>query len=154
MTHVRTQPWRRSLSRGAGWTHVLVAIVALVALIVGARLVFRTQEDRLWAFLDDAKAALVEGRDADVLASFDPSVRYQGRSGLDEIDRDIKRWHAIGLPAPTTTLREAAIEDDVARVRMDVVLMAGLRPVAQATVRIRAVERRRGEWAITELSWE
>jgi len=155
--HDRLQNSRRRLGslsiRGFAGTRALVAVLLLVALVMLAFKLFPTREERLWKTIDGARAAFVENREQDFLATFDPDVRYQTSGGLPEIKRQFEKWKREGLPPPNIVKREATFDDEGADVRLDVVITVELRPIAQAKVKLRLVDRD-GPWRVTTAAWE
>jgi hypothetical protein len=148
------QRWIGSLSqRGVAWGRLLIGIVLLVGLVMLVARLFPTREERLWKFVDGARAAFAEHRDEDFLAAFDPSVRYQKTGGLADIRRDLKRYRAADLPPPNVTKREATFDDTGADVRLEIVVAVEIRPIAQAKVKLR-VEDGGGTWRVTSVAWE
>jgi hypothetical protein len=148
------QRWNGSLSqRGVAWGRLLIGIVVLVGLVMLVAHLFPTREERLWKFVDGARAAFAEKRDDDFLACFDPAVRYQKDGGLADIRREIKRYRSAELPPPNVTKREATFDETGADVRLDVVVSVELRPIAQAKARLR-VDDADGAWRITSVVWE
>jgi hypothetical protein len=114
---------------------------------------FRSREDRMWEFVDDTRSALLAGRDAEFLAAFDPAVVYQRTHGMAEIQRDLKRFRATGIGTVKITKSDADLDDDGADLRLETLLLAGLRPVAETKVEIRLAERD-GKWLVTSVRWE
>jgi hypothetical protein len=155
--HDRSQSgrrWMESLSqRGIAWGRALIGIVVLVALVMLVARLFPTREERLWKFVDGARAAFVENREEDFLAAFDPAVRYQKDGGLADVRRELKRYVKAGYPPPNIAKREAVFDATGADVRLDVVVSVELRPIAQAKVRLR-IDDVDGPWRVTSVAWE
>jgi len=155
--HERSQSRRRwlgSLSqRGIAWNRALIGIVVLVGLVMLLARLFPTREERLWKFVDGARAAFVASRGEDFLGSFDPAVRYQKDGGLADIRREFRRYVKAGYPPPNIMKREAVFDETGADVRLDVVVSVELRPIAQAKVRLR-IDDAGGPWRVTSVAWE
>ena len=142
-----------SLSRGAALMRVVIGLVLLFVAFVVIRSCFPSREARMWRFVEDGRDALVENREEDFIAHFDPAVRYQGKSGVAEIRRDWKRWRATGIGQATLLTREATLDADGADVQLEVLFVAGMTPVSTTKVKLRLAERE-GVFSVTSLSWE
>jgi hypothetical protein len=138
---------------GFAWGRALIGVVFLVGLVMLIAHLFPTREERLWKFVDGARAAFVADREEDFLASFDPSVRYQKTGGLADVRREFKRYMKAGIPPPNIVKREATFDETGADVRLDVVVSVELRPIAQAKVRLR-IDDADGSWRMTSVAWE
>jgi hypothetical protein len=150
----KCQRWFGSLSqRGVAWGRALIAVVVVIGLVMVVARLFPTREERLWKFVDEARLAFAENREADFVACFDPSVRYQKSGGLADIRRELKRYRSAELPPPHVAKREAVFDETGADVRLDVVVSLELRPIAQAKVRLR-IEDADGPWRVTAVDWE
>jgi hypothetical protein len=66
---------------------------------------------------------------------------------------DWKRYRASGIGAPNVVKQEWTLDDTGATVRMEVVFVAGLRPIAQVGVTIRLADGD-GAWKVTSLGWK
>jgi hypothetical protein len=141
-----------SLSRGAALTRIVILVVAAVVLFFTLRSCFPTREERLWRFIDSGREALADGREDDFVAAFEAGVKYQTTGGLADIRRDFKRYVATGLGRVNVVKQETTLDATGADIRLDVVFVAGLRPVAQAAVTMRA-EDGDGKWHVTSLGW-
>ena len=141
-----------SLSRGAALTRIVILVVAAVVLFFAVRSCFPSREERLWKFIDAGREALAEQREDDFLAAFDPAVKYQTTGGLAELRRDFKRYVAGGLGQVNVVKQATTLDATGADILLDVVFVAGLRPIAQASVTMRA-EDGDGVWHVTSLGW-
>jgi hypothetical protein len=141
------------LSRGAALTRIVIAVVAAVVLFFAVRACFPNRQERLRKFIDRGREALADHREDDFVAAFDPSVRYQGGNGIADVRRDFKRYVANGLGEVNVVGQHETLDATGADVRLDVLFVAGLRPVAQAAVTLRA-EDGDGTWRVTALSWK
>jgi hypothetical protein len=153
--NARWQLCNRSLSRSQGGravVRVLLIVAAVLVLWFAIRHFFPSREERLWRFVDETRDAFMEKDEPAFLAAFDPAVSYQGKGGIAEIKRDWKTYQSMGLGRPNVTKSEATLDDDGADVRLEVVLLAGLRPVAQPHVKMRLVEEGK-KWRIKSVSW-
>jgi hypothetical protein len=142
------------LSSGRALTRIVVIVAAALALVWAGCSLWPSREKRLWAFVDSCRDALLEGREEDFVACFDPGVRYQSDLGLAEIRRDYRRYRGIGVPEPTIIGNEVSFDDAGADLRLDVVLSAGLRPLGRYAVRLRAREDADRSWRIETVRWE
>lgn len=151
--HDRSHVCSGSLSRGVTRTRLIVAIVALAALaFVGCRL-FRTREGRLWDFVADERSAAIDLREEDFFRGIDPAVRYRRNGGLDDVKKDWKRWKAMGIGTAAVTRQSAHLDETGADVDLTVVLAAGIQPIAEVRVRLRA-EDGDGAWRVVRLDWD
>jgi hypothetical protein len=141
-----------SLSRGAALTRIVILVVAAVVLFFAVRGCFPSREERLWKFIDAGREALADKREDDFLAAFDPAVKYRTTGGLADIRRDFKRYAEAGLGQVSVTKQHATFDATGADISLDVVFVAGLRPIAQASVTMRA-EDGDGAWRVTSLGW-
>ena len=141
-----------SLSRGAALTRIVILVVAAVVLFFAVRTCFPSREEKLRRFIDDGREALAEGREDDFVAAFDPGVKYQTSGGATDIRREFKRYVASGLGQVNVVKYETKLDPTGADVRLDVVFVAGLQPIAQAAVTMR-VEDGDGPWHVTSLGW-
>ena len=149
----RSHACRGSLSRGAAWTRVvaIAAVLAITAFAVTRCL--RSREARLWDFVADARAAALDLREDEFFRCLDPAVVYRRDGGLDAVRRDWKRWKAAGVGTATVTRKEARFDERGADVEMTVVLAAGLQPIAEVRVHLRA-EDDSGAWRAVRLDWD
>lgn len=158
--NARSQACSRSLSeRGVALWRIAAAVAAVVVLVVILSRVFRTREERLWEFMDAQRASLLEQRapgEQAFLAGIDRGVRYQKAGGFAEVERDTKRFRASGTRDARIEDQEATMTAGGAEVRLTVILMAGLQPVARSRVRFLTAEVPDSPegWRITEISWE
>jgi hypothetical protein len=143
-----------SLSRGLAPMRIVLGVAAIAVLAALFLYLFPSRETRFLRFFDAARTAFVERREEAFLAAFDPAVKYQGTFGTAEIRRDFRRYHSAGgLGAPEIVKQELALDPEGADLTLDVVVVAGLTPVARASVRMRALEVD-GEWRVTSVSWQ
>jgi hypothetical protein len=136
----------------------LLAGVAVLALLVVAVLLLgrgcRTEKERLSAAVDDARDALVEHREQDFLAFFAPEVRYRGKAGRKDLERDLHRWvveFRVGRVAIQE--RDIAIDGDRATIRLRCDVGTPFQSIQQATVDL-AAEKRDGAWLVTSFDWK
>ena len=141
-----------SLSRGFAPTRVVIAAILVVVIFLVVRRLFPTREERLRAFIDDSRDAVVELREEDFFARLDPAIRYQTSGGMAELRRDWARYKASGIGRATIVGHEETLDSEGADVKLDVVLTAGLRPLGQVSVSLRVLERD-GVWTAAGLSW-
>ena len=141
-----------SLSRGAALTRIVILVVAAVVLFFAVRTCFPSREERLRKFIDNGREALAAGHEDDFVGAFDPGVKYQTSGGVADIRREFKRFVASGLGQVNVVKYETKLDPTGADVRLDVVFVAGLQPIAQAAVKMR-VEDGDGPWHVTSLGW-
>ena len=151
----RSLSWRRPFGPEAGLAakRIFFAIVGVIVLWLAIRHFFPTREERLWRFVDATRDAFMEKDEEGFVAAFDPQVTYQAKEGLAEIRRDWKRYRSIGLGAPQVTKSAATLDETGADVRLEVFVVAGLRPVGQARVKLRLSDAG-GTWRVTSVSWQ
>lgn len=148
-----TLRWNGSLSRGAALMRVVIGAAVLLVAFVVVRTCFPSREARMWRFVEDGRDALVENREEDFIAHFDPAVRYQDKSGVAEIRRDWKRWRATGIGQATILSRDLTLDPEGADVKLEVLFVAGMTPISTTKVKLRVAERE-GAFSVTSLSWE
>jgi hypothetical protein len=142
-----------SLSRGSALTRIVISVVAAVVLFFAVRGCFPSREEKLLRFLDESRTELTEGREDDFFEGVSPDVTYREKGGLAEMRNDWKRYRASGIGAPNVVKQEWTLDDTGATVRMEVVFVAGLRPIAQVGVTIRLADGD-GAWKVTSLGWK
>jgi hypothetical protein len=139
--------------RGAAWSRLAIAALALLASWMVLSHVFRSAEARVAEAVEDCRTALVKGPDEEFLAHFAPDLCYRGDGDLARLKRDLAGYRAAGSPPVTILKQEIAVDGETAQVELQVVLTAGLQALAAAAVHVVAVERD-GEWRVLSLSWE
>lgn len=132
----------------------LAAVAATVLLLFGIVSCLRSEEERIADTVQEARAALVEGRAQDFLAYFSDDVVYQGVKGKDGLAADVKRWTdmkglKVVLPDP-----KVSIEGDTAGV--SVVAVVGPSILQSTTVRVELKLRRATSaagWLVERFTW-
>jgi len=141
------------LSRGAAWVRVVGAVAVLALLVFACSRLFRSREARLWELVDDARSAAVGLEEDEFFACLDPAVRYRRDGDIEAVRKDWKRWKSAGVGTAAVTRQEARLDDTGADVDLTVVLLAGIQPVAEVKVRLRA-EDADGTWRVVRLDWD
>jgi hypothetical protein len=143
-------------ARGAlavsSWRLLALAGGLIVAFLV-LRSLLRTDEDRLSDAIDEAREALLSGRDDAFLAHFIPEVSYREGGGLAELRADLVRFRTSPIRRVEITERRIKVDGAEGDVRFSAELFAGIRPLGQVVVSIRTVKRD-GQWRVARLSWD
>ncbi len=134
-----------------------VAILAVViAGAIFARWLLRTDWQRISDSVDDARDALVEQRDEDFLEFFTDDLVYLETSDRTALERDLARWHSMGLASVYVQSREIEIDGDDAQVTLTV--FAGqsliLMKMGQVDVVLDVVKDADGAWRVRSFAWK
>ena len=139
--------------RGVSWQAWVLCIALLVVLALFLRWALRSDFQILSDSIDEARDALVEKRDEDFLAFFSPDVAYQGGGDLDSLQRDLVRWHRLGISEVFILSRDIELEAGDASIRLVVAVGSGLVRIARVDVDLEAREDAEGRWRVRTFSW-
>jgi len=141
---------RRLAVRGA------VVLVMVIAAAIFARWLLRTDWQRISDAVDDARDALVEERDEDFLGFFTDDLVYLETKDRAALERDLARWHGMGLASVYVQSREIELDGDEAQVTLTV--FAGksliLMKMGQVDVVLDAVKDADGAWRVRSFAWK
>jgi len=131
--------------------------VVLALLLAGAVLLkwlLRSDWQKLSDAIDDASDALVEERDEDFLAFFTEDVVYRKGSDRAALERDLARWHQIGVVRLFVLDREIKVHDGDADITLVVAAGQGLLQMAPIDVELDAVKGDDGIWRVRSFGWK
>lgn len=154
-----TSPGHVTLRRQGGSALRTLLGVAGLGLAVWLLVVFvgwlmRSDAARLSETIDDARDALVEGRDEEFLAYFEPELVYRGRHDFRKLEYDLQRWRQVNLSQVHIADRTIEVVGDTAEVKLVVVAGSGLIDLGRVDVRITAGKDAGGSWRVRAFDWQ
>ena len=139
--------------RGASlWTWA-GALAALVLLALFLRWALRSDAQVLSDSIDEARDALVARDDAAFLGFFAEDVTYQGKGNRESLERDLARWHQMGLSQVFVLDRTIEVAGDAADIRLVVAVGPELIQIARVDVDLEAAKDEGGDWRVRAFSW-
>ena len=141
---------RRGLVRLLAGVGVLAAAILLVVLVSRG---CKSEEERIWDRVDDARDALTDKDREAFLSFFAPDVHYQRSGDFTSLGRDLDRWIQLRVMRVTIVDRKLEVSGDTAKIRLRCDVGNVLQSYTQVDVDLDA-EKREGEWQVVHFSWK